>query len=751
MMEQGQLNKNKPSEKAPRNFLVVSLFLFAFFALAPFAYGLDEYEIWGSFGRDNLISNSMGTEVGYYSTINFTDFDYTGTGSYYQPLIGSFNLSNNNQNLIFMQSPSYLFILDDEMNILHQETETWLGQPAFISYSDLNNNSYETGETYIIGHNDSHIKIYGFNTSLHQMYSYDFSANENMSFDKNGIKCTFYPFDGSERCFIQYQKHNGTNTSQIRNGGLLSIVIPNGLSNDSITWSKYDTTSLNHSTTTIPSIGDLNDDGTLDILLWNDNSGIVVIEGGTSVLLNIDSIDGGETDDYGYNNPIMIDINGGQKEIFFTSDESDRIAKLRCYDSSGAACSGFPITTSSCSDWTGGTNHIAKSNVAVIEYGGNDSVCIASQAYCTGGDGQGDDEINFACYGDEGVIYMQITCDETWTAGNSAEACANAYGDWGRDGYDSDRHITMGDYNGDNYDDMIANYINSTSYVLDIYQDSGEKLENCGNSTNIEFSFLWGIPVDSSGDIYIDILTVNSSKIENKISTIINSIPELTGSFGYDFGNPICVKTTLRFDAQEDSNYEQPFSEAYDEERIAADCWGNDTVDYGSYDSKYPYYECYYEDAGNYYADLYIQDEFNDDDFSEYETVLIQVINGTPGVTCNIIASGADPGEESEGSSAEQSTNDAIENTFGELFGSGSSSDKLKMIVGIALIIGIIMAVAAYTSNGIVLAAVGILAAIMITFMGLLPVSVLLIILVSLVLLIFIGSKIMGGSSQGGG
>lgn len=699
------------------------------------ASALDETEVWAKFGRTNAGVNAMSYDEGYYSSSNFTNYSYASYGSYYQPLIGSLDIGDSSKHLIYAQSAAYLFVFDGELNVIEQAAASRRGQPALLETSDIDNNTYASGETYIVSHDNNTIFIEGLAAdTLVNYYTINYSSY-NITFADNGIKCTFYPFDDSERCYLQYLQFSNSSLTSRTNGGLLTLIIPDGASPE-LSTVFFETSRLNHTTTTIPNIADIDDDNVLDIILWNNNAGFVVLEAGIGVLLNKDSIDGGETDTYGYNNPVMADINGGDKEIFYTATTATAV-QLYCYDSAGTACAGYPITLSSCTDWSGGSNTVGKSNIAVITYESSSLVCAASSSRCTSDFAYGDDDTWFKCSGSEGVV-LQAGCDRSYSG---TDRCTVEYG-WGNP---ATRRITAADFNNDGYDDILVG-----TYIIDIKNNNGTNgyFANLTNTINTGYASYWNIPVDIVGNSVIDIMATGTANFKTLIASSSNEIPTLTGDFGRDYGNPICANSTLRFSALENTNYNQPFAEGFDEERIVADCTGNGSITNGSLDGTQPYVDCSYPSSGSYYAKVYLQDEFNEDDFSQYRTVLVQAVSGTYGITCSISGTGTDPDADT-GTDAEAATNDALEGALGDLFGSGSASDKVKMIIGLGIILGIIVTVLKAGGGFIGAIMAGFIGFLLVTFIGLIPGSILIIGMVGLVLMIVIGKFIFSGGTGG--
>jgi len=719
---------------------------------------LDEIEIWNEWGRTNAGTNEMTFSEGYQSTTNFTEITFATSGTTYQPLINSFDLTNNETPFIIIQSTNFLWLLDDELNTINQHTSAWAGQPAALIASDMNNDTFQPGESYIIGHDASTMTIKGYNGSAFVNYwTNNFSTTENMSFTTNGIKCATWLSDSTERCFIKYLRYNDSNLGAQINGGLLTIIItvpPNA----SVSYVTQDFADLNNTIITIPTIADMNNDAILDIGMWSDfdqdgDTGFSVFEAAISRLLYVDNIvtidQADITDSTGFNNPIIYDLNGGQKEIFFMhsfeASGTGARAIVYCYNTAGAACSGFPVTVATDPDRTAGTDNAAHSNLVIATGNSTEAVCGYGQTFTTGSVGEGSDHASVFCVDGAGNIDVQMSCSASWGAGGGAAAC-QANGGWG---VGESKKITMADFNNDNNDDVLINRIGAqdANVILDIFTNPSLTILFNFSSDDYE----WGIITDIDQDNFIDVILSDAGDMKVFSSIGTNEPPTITANYGRSLGNPLCVNTLLRFTGLEDTNYEQPFDEAFDNERIASDCGTGGSIDNGTFHLNTPVFDCYYNETGMFFADVYIQDEFNRDDYTQFRTVTVQVINGQEGVICSIASSATDPGEEAAATAQEDQTNQAIEDSFGILFGTGAQSDKLKLIVGLAVVISItIWAAKEGLTSGVGLLAIALVTTVLVTFLGLLTPAILLIVLMSLVLLMLFSKFISPSAGEGG-
>ena len=93
-------------------------------------------------------------------------------------------------------------------------------------------------------------------------------------------------------------------------------------------------------------------------------------------------------------------------------------------------------------------------------------------------------------------------------------------------------------------------------------------------------------------------------------------------------------------------------------------------------------------------------------------------------------------------------TDAEIEQTIGLLW---TSNSRLKLLLGIIIVILIMVRVASWTSNGIAILAGGVLGLILASALTLVSTYMMVLVLVALALLAILGNKIMGTDSQGGG
>ncbi len=148
------------------------------------------------------------------------------------------------------------------------------------------------------------------------------------------------------------------------------------------------------------------------------------------------------------------------------------------------------------------------------------------------------------------------------------------------------------------------------------------------------------ILTDLDNDRNLEVCTQISGRTACIFSDLNNAAPVLTGTnlFGQNFETPVCVGTSVTFTATEEVQFTNDF--AGDKERMVSNCGVNNTLVNGSFvdgtASQKVTFACLYALIGSYSFDMFLQDNANLNNFSAFQTISLNVINGTPGVTCNL-------------------------------------------------------------------------------------------------------------------
>lgn len=278
-------------------------------------------------------------------------------------------------------------------------------------------------------------------------------------------------------------------------------------------------------------------------------------------------------------------------------------------------------------------------------------------------------------------------------------------------------------------------------------------------------------PIDLDGDFELELLAyetntgmiyayINQPILPSTEPTIqlVNETKIGDGYFGWYSGNN-CNSINTTFEALEcvggaTSGCTYNSTQTLSQERICTTCGGTQSLTCGEYSFANPTIECDFSD-GTYDVELMIESTSAPSLYQAQNDPAIEiVVSGTEnGTTCNIVTNLYDSPEDTpldpteDTSPSTPSSSDPID-TPDEVIDSilGEGNTATKFVVGIAMIIGIIAIVGAKTSNGFVLILTGVLATLLVTMLGLVPVFIL-IIMFAVGLLLLLISK-LGHSQQ---
>lgn len=597
------------AEKRKKKYLLFPLLFSLLFLLSvSFVFAISASELWVEWGyNDAGTQNRLGDSLSYGDVTNLTEYSQTSYGSNYQPLVTDLDFDGNLD--IVVQSDNYLLVYNSTWGLKAQKLISLSGQPTLTTVSDLDNNGFTSYESYILTHNRTNIFIYDFNGSI-LTELIQINVSDDISLKTNGFKCVFNANDDSEACFIKYLRYSNNsvweNESYRVNGGHLNFIIhPTCHNTTCITSILYwDFDELNNTLTTIPNFYNL-DDGTLskEMIMWSDDDSdtnygysVYYTTSNTRYISKDDLITtGNPTDTYGFNNPIMYDLNtGGDAEIYFVHSYFEAfgegsIARIYCYDTAGNACSGFPYLMAESFDRTSGSNSQAHSNPTISEMGGTKGICAFGHTYSSGSVGEGGDEGRIVCLDGSGNVLEEVHCDISWGSGGSSASCSTAWG-WGSR---VNKRMTSADFNNNGYDDFLLSY-----GIVDLSINSS--LDNIWDQTG----GIWNIPIDLDGDVLYDILRFNSGGGQTFLTGGANvgaSITEVSS----DTGSPSCIGESVAFTI---TDYTDP---EFDAIRLKIDCYGNGTYTGWSLSSFAPEQTCIYTRYGSFQTTFAITDATN--------------------------------------------------------------------------------------------------------------------------------------------
>ena len=195
--------------------------------------------------------------------------------------------------------------------------------------------------------------------------------------------------------------------------------------------------------------------------------------------------------------------------------------------------------------------------------------------------------------------------------------------------------------------------------ILELISSSGMRFLNFTTSSPTGSLDNTAYPAveDVNGDGVLDICTQRSGQTACVTSGQGNGVPTLNNSLtngGYGSAPgvanaPICVNTTVTFSATEcgsvPCNY---FNDVLqDTERLATNCGQGsngfptgsttDGLENGTLVNTRPNFECFYNQTGLFSVTIFLQDDANLGDETQFNTqaLLVNVIVGQDGVTCN--------------------------------------------------------------------------------------------------------------------
>ena len=691
-------------------------------------------EGWGEFQNDETNRGFVHDEYGLWDGIG--SYNSVALGSAFQPL--SIDWNNDGSQDVILFTTSFIAAYDKNLDLIDNINigENILSQPTFYQNGSTNylalitNGDYRTysinSSNEIILTNLSSINTTGINvTGIKHAHGYNYFASQ-----VNSTSFNFYKIR--------------TSTLEIINSTLITGRVDH---NPAI--ADMDIDSIDE----IAVVCDKNNNGQWGLCVFDGDAGNLDLGFSADGVID-DLADKGDSSFI--TSPLFYNLDG-------TIDTELIIAYAKSGTCTGVANQYLPVITAYNSDGSIFFSTVTPSITTFPSCDVNDEQTYLSQPF-------------MAINNDDALVCAYVGSSHGGTTTRRQVGCVNALNglkNWSAGSLESDNPIDRGK-------DLKSGFAFSYESAMDIivfgkflYYANGLSLLNISSYIDDgDYNFL-GNDVDGDGNI--DIIASDSLITKIIYSNYTNMPPTLNNSYNYggytanyDYLSPICAGTNLIFEAQEtggiiQGNYDN--DAAVDQERIATNCGYNNLthvslgidytsfMEYGNYTGANPSFECYYNNTGTFRVKLYLQDGVNDDDFTEYnaQTINVQVIaNGIPGTSCNFVGLTIDDIGGEDDSSSETATNEAIDDTFGLLFGTGAGSDKLKMVIGLAIVIGIIvMAAQAGITNGMALIGIGLVSIIMVTFIGLLSPAILIVGLASMLLLFFIGKAVMGSDSGG--
>ena len=226
---------------------------------------------------------------------------------------------------------------------------------------------------------------------------------------------------------------------------------------------------------------------------------------------------------------------------------------------------------------------------------------------------------------------------------------------------------------------------------------------------------------DINGDELVDVCEQQSGEIFCSYTDTVNEPPELTGEYGSvpDYESPICVNDTVTFEAKDCGggsafcNYDNDFIS--DAEYLVTDCGYLASDKVGDDDLDNPEISCDFNSTGIFSVRIYLRDNANPADSTQYDDLVVTVIDGEPGVTCSIGSKEPEPGP-GPGPSPGPTIDDDVEATIGLLLG---TTPTLRLIIGLGLVIATVSMVGVSTGKAALGGLGGFIMLLMVTALGL--------------------------------
>lgn len=718
--------------------------------------------------NSEFISTSLWDVTNTLSTVS--------NGADFQPLILDLNQDGDTE--IVITSGNYLQIYQHSGTSLYLMDEYNMGSAQTIMMTTAGGDLNGNGNIEL---------IVGLGTTNMSVFEYNNTNNLNLIFTnmtrnyviKTGIKC--FNYSSLIGCYVG--AWNGTNSSVIEYNPRT-----NGISNYYV--SDTDVFSTTEGLRFSPPVVDLDRDGNVEIVFIYDanddgDEGIAVYDVQTTSLDVSFSADGivdnlgsgadakivgmmvanVNTDDTLMDNCIdncYIDYNnwydvslraickmgchiqyygsvfgGGDSEIIVTYYESGGFAQddsnIETFKSDGSSMYSVEVYASS------GNEESRISNPTLADVDGDDEweICVVAEKVDPV---DANDRFYLTCIDDDSGVkeYDNIT------SGYSDELY-----------WESPADIVSADIDTDGYDEII---MGNVYFNIDGGSTLNPVYLNISGTDHTSSNLALGY-VDITNNI-LDICGQQSGELWCAFSISDDDIPTLTDSYGVSWDNPVCNGTNLSFSANEydetetqleDTNYYNDIDT--EKERLVADCYGNTSLTYGSWSLANPRVNCYYPIPTTYVAKIYLQDEFNIEDYTQYEEINILVIDGDAGLTCNIdsVGVGLDTFGEVDDTPSVNPTSEGIVSLLDHLTG---GDDDAKLFIGfmiwVILVISVGGGMAVLTHNGlavaIVTALMGVVGLIIMTALGMFPLWITIIVLLALSLLTFIILWLKGGS-----
>jgi len=541
---------------------------------------------------------------------NGTDHITTyNAGSDFQPLSADIDYdtkielitSNGNYLQVFSLSSLGILTLEDEFNF---------GSPQLVMSSLIGTAFDDDNFMEIVSLFGTNLSVMEFNGSdLVYVQSVATGISSTYGNATSGLVCEHFTGAGTNYSCYFSDNHGNVLAYNLEDNALISYSI-----------SASDIFTSQNGKTYSPAMEDIDRDGIEEIIFncnpdLNDYEGLCVFDQSTKALDTGFSVDG-----------IIDDV--------FTGVASCYVKGTMAYNMNGAGDTEI-IATGYC---RGATHVSSNEDGFIIAYKADGSEYITSTKVCDESSGTAYCSVSVPI---ADVFYYEICVlgEIQVSGGRTSISCFD-----GLTGEKSFYYIT-GNHNYAEYDlktivgaDMVqdgrmdivtGNFI----YTLDRDTNTTTELNLSQPVTTVGHPIL----VDLDNDNNLDVCIQKDSLTACIFPQYDNNIPEFTRDLGVNYISPVCTNTSVTWSGREcgaePCHYTNDF--AGDPERLSATCGYDGGYVNGSYTSATQSYSCFFNTSGTYNFNIYLQDNVNSEDYTEYQTQSVYVIDGETGIDCN--------------------------------------------------------------------------------------------------------------------
>jgi len=181
-----------------------------------------------------------------------------------------------------------------------------------------------------------------------------------------------------------------------------------------------------------------------------------------------------------------------------------------------------------------------------------------------------------------------------------------------------------------NIDNLNMHELISGKVIYNIGELANYNVSSIINITNIRDDVrAYPIAVDMNNDGVLEVCAMREGRTYCAFSSYTNQPPVINEdkTFLPNFITPVCIYTTVIFEANQITHYTNDYYQ--DTERLSSNCGINATILNGTFDATNPIFNCYFNKLGTFNFRIYLQDNVNTDDYSQYREFTYYVVNST--------------------------------------------------------------------------------------------------------------------------